>query len=217
MSYGRHTCFLVAVAAGLAVFAAAILASPELAAEAGANAFFLAYLLQSAVLMRRLSPRFLRDHARAEDPPAWLILAVTFGAVATATGSLFILINSKPAPDGVALTLALSSVPLGWATIHTMAAFHYAHVYWDMAGRHDRGEQRHCEFRRPLDFPGGHEPGGYDFLYYSFVIGMTAQTSDTAVTSTDMRKLTLLHSVVSYFFNTVIIAAAINLAVSLAP
>ena len=98
-----------------------------------------------------------------------------------------------------------------------MAAFHYADVYWDMAGRHDRGKQRHSAYKPPLDFPGGQQPGGYDFLYYSFVIGMTAQTSDTAVTSTDMRKLTLLHSVVSYFFNTVIVAAAINLAVSLAP
>jgi len=48
------------------------------------------------------------------------------------------------------------------------------------------------------------------------VIGMTAQTSDVGVTTTAMRKVTLLHSIVSFFFNTVLVAAAVNAAVSLA-
>ncbi|MDQ6438311.1 DUF1345 domain-containing protein [Mesorhizobium sp. LHD-90] len=207
MKYGRHASFLIAAAAGAATFAAASLVSPKFAPVAGANVFFLAYLVQSALLMRRLTPSFLRHHAKAEDPPAWLILAVTLGAVAAATGSLFLLINGVPAPGPVELTMALTSVTLGWATIHTMAAFHYAHVYWDATRREkeDGG----------LAFPETPAPGGYDFLYFSFVIGMTAQTSDTAITSTTMRKLNLLHSVVSYFFNAVIIAAAVNLAVSL--
>ena len=63
---------------------------------------------------------------------------------------------------------------------------------------------------RGLDFPGTAEPGGYDFLYFAFVIGMTAQTSDIAITSTAMRKINLVHAVVSFFFNTVLVAAAVN-------
>lgn len=59
-------------------------------------------------------------------------------------------------------------------------------------------------------------PGGYDFLYFAFVVGMTAQTSDVAVTTTAMRRVTLLHSIVSFFFNTVLVAAAVNAAVQLA-
>jgi uncharacterized membrane protein len=66
-----------------------------------------------------------------------------------------------------------------------------------------------------LDFPGTDMPGIYDFLYFSFVIGMTAQTSDVAITSTEMRRINLLHAVISYFFNTVLIAVAVNAAVAL--
>jgi len=47
------------------------------------------------------------------------------------------------------------------------------------------------------------------------VIGMTAQTADTAITTSQMRLVVLVHSVLSFFFNTVIVAAAVNLAVSL--
>ena len=90
-----------------------------------------------------------------------------------------------------------------------MAAMHYAHAFWStQSSGNTRGHG--------LDFPGTSEPGGYDFLYFSFVIGMTAQTSDVAITSTSMRKINLLHAVVSFFFNTVLVAAAVNGAVSLA-
>ena len=70
----------------------------------------------------------------------------------------------------------------------------------------------------PLEEPPYHdEPDGYDFLYYSLVIGMTAQTADVDVTETAMRKLTLIHAVVSFFFNTVILAVVVNAAVTLSP
>ncbi|WP_296737353.1 DUF1345 domain-containing protein [Mesorhizobium sp.] len=66
-----------------------------------------------------------------------------------------------------------------------------------------------------LEFPGGKRPEGWDFLYFSTVIGMTAQTADTGITTTHMRRVVLLHSILSFFFNAVILAAAVNLAVSL--
>lgn len=66
-----------------------------------------------------------------------------------------------------------------------------------------------------LDFPGGKPPERSDFLYFSAVIGMTAQTADTNITTSRMRRIVLIHSIVSFFFNTVIVAAAVNLAVSL--
>ena len=108
------------------------------------------------------------------------------------------------------LLLAFASVALGWLTIHTMAALHYAHIFWLPGDTEpdDRG--------KGLEFPGTPEPGAYDFLYFAFVIGMTAQTSDVAITLTAMRKVNLVHAIVSYFFNTVLVAAAVNAAVSLA-
>ena len=70
-------------------------------------------------------------------------------------------------------TLALPPGPLGWATIHTMAAFHYAQLYWrpGRAGAPCKG----------LDFPGDDAPDGWDFIYFAFVIGLAAQTADVTI------------------------------------
>jgi len=208
MKRGRHTSFIVAAGIGIAAFAATAPVLPRLAAEIGANVFFALYLLQAMVSMRRLTPDYLRTHASGEDLPAAMILLVTLGATAVATASLFLLINARPSPDLPELVLALISVALGWATIHTMASLHYAHLYWSAA-------QGARDPRKGLDFPGTEKPCGYDFLYFAFVVGMTAQTSDVALTSTTMRTINLLHAIVSFFFNAVIVAAAVNLAVSL--
>lgn len=66
-----------------------------------------------------------------------------------------------------------------------------------------------------LDFPGTPEPRGSDFVYFAFVIGMTAQTSDVQITTQRMRSINIVHAIVSFFFNTVLVAAAVNAAVAL--
>ena len=63
----------------------------------------------------------------------------------------------------------------------------------------------------PLHFPGGREPDYSDFAYYSFVVGMTSQVSDVAVTSQPMRRLTMLHGILAFLFNVVVLALAINI------
>lgn len=214
-AHRRHLPFYIGAIAGLLVLLAALWLIPELAIVVAANAFFLVYLLLTAIKLPKLTADFLQEHAAGEDEPAWVIFAVTLGAAAVAVGSLFMLINRSGAPNLLDLGLALSSVALGWAMVHTMAALHYAHGYWQ-PNRHAAGETQ--DRRSPLgglEFPGTKRPGGYDFLYFAFVIGMTAQTSDTAINSTAMRKLAVLHGAVSFFFNTVLVAAAVNLAVSL--
>jgi uncharacterized membrane protein len=62
-----------------------------------------------------------------------------------------------------------------------------------------------------LDFPREIEPDYWDFLYFSFVIGMTSQVSDVQVTSRSLRRLALLHGVLSFFFNAMILAMSINI------
>lgn len=136
--------------------------------------------------------------------------------IAVAIGSLFLIINANHKHPPLELLAALLSLPLGWITIHMMAALHYAHVYWrDDEVRDARGRP----VRQPvggLSFPGGDTPPqGWDFLYFAIVIGMTAQTADVEVTTTRMRRLVIVHSVVAFFFNTIIVAAAVNLAVTL--
>ena len=104
--------------------------------------------------------------------------------------------------------MAVAGVPLGWLTLHTLAAFHYANLYYAPrpGGREAGG----------LDFPGTKEPGPWDFLYFAFVIGMTAQVSDVAVRTAQMRRAALAHGVASFFYNTVILALAVNAAVNYA-
>ncbi len=220
----RYAPFYIAALCGLAMLALALSFWPALAIQSSANVFFIVYLVLELMKFPRLTPAFLRKHAASTDEPAWVIVAVTFGAVVFAVGSLFALVNKGGQPNPLELLLSLTSVALGWFSIHTMTALHYAHSYWrpgdrrrDMApgGReHDPGGPD--DEYGGLDFPGDDEPGGYDFLYYSLVIGMTAQTADVNITRTSMRKLTLIHAVVSFFFNTVLVAAAVNVAVSLA-
>ena len=206
--YGRHAPFYVGIGAAALGLAGALWLKPDFAVAVAAIAFFLCYLLLTAWRLPHLTAAYLEHYATDTDEPVAIIFAVTFAAAAVATGSLFVVLN-RPAATGLEFVLAFASVALGWLTIHTMAALHYAHIYWRPGGakaRKDRG----------LAFPGDAQPGVYDFLYFAFVIGMTAQTSDVAITSTAMRRVNLLHAVVSFFFNTVLVAAAVNAAVALA-
>lgn len=208
--YGRHLPFYVGLCAAVAGLAAALVLRPDLAIGSAAVAFFLCYLLLTAFRLPHLTAAYLENYATDSDEPVAIIFAVTFAAVAISIVSLFVVLNG-PAASGGEFALAFASVALGWVTIHTMAAMHYAHLYWRPGST-----KASPDAGRSLDFPGGAQPGVYDFLYFSFVIGMTAQTSDVVITSTAMRKVNLLHAIVSFFFNTVLVAAAVNAAVSLA-
>ena len=113
-----------------------------------------------------------------------------------------------PSPPGAArrpseLILAMITIGLSWAFIHTMFALHYVHEFYA-----ENGE-------RGMVFPGGEEEPDYgDFLYFSLVIGMTSQVSDVAVTSRSMRRLTLVHSVLAFVFNIAVLALSINIIAS---
>jgi uncharacterized membrane protein len=106
-------------------------------------------------------------------------------------------------PRLLRVALTLLALAGSWLLIQTVFAFHYAKAYYRPrpAGEHLRG----------LRFPGGAEPDYLDFLYYACVIGMTSQVADVAVSSRPMRRLTLVHGVVSFGFNLVILALGVNL------
>ena len=206
----RHLPFYCALAAGAAGALLAFWLPVTEAIVIAANAFFAVYLVLAFPGLTRLTAEHLRTHASAEDEPVWIIFLVTLGAAVTAIVALFVLINEGGKPHALNLALAVSAVPLGWFTIHMMAATHYAHVYWQ-----PDGQQETRVYRGGLDFPGTENPAGIDFVYFAFVTGMTAQTSDVAVTTQTMRAINIVHGIVSFFFNTVLVAAAVNLVVSL--
>jgi uncharacterized membrane protein len=186
---------------------------PDLAVVIGANVFFLLYLVLALASIPKLTPGYLRRNADSADEPVWIIFIVTVAAAVVALASLFVLLNRQGSPDPLGFALTIASVPLGWFTIHTMAALHYAHLYWQPETTEESAAAGQA--REGLDFPGKGEPGGTDFLYFSYVVGMTAQTSDVALLSPAMRMPCLVHSVISFFFNTVLVAAAVNVVVSL--
>lgn len=206
----RHVPFYCALAAGASCALLGVWLPPVQTIVLAANAFFAVYLALTLAGLKGMTADYLRKHASATDEPVWIIFLVTLAAVAAAVAALFILINSAGQPGPLNFTLSLAAVPLGWFTIHLMAAMHYAHLYWQPEDTEERRTHR-----GGLDFPGTKDPCGVDFVYFSFVTGMTAQTSDVSVTTSGMRTINVVHGIVSYLFNTVLVAAAVNLAVSL--
>jgi len=208
MPPSRYMPFMVAALAIAVGLASAWWLDWELAVILAANGFFVTYQLLETPRIGRLTQEYLRKYAANSDAPLPFIYATTLATVTAALVSLFIVINAPGDASAVRLTLALASVPLGWATIHLMAAIHYAHLFWQPGP----GEGKP---RLGLTFPGTREPEGWDFVYFAFVIGMAAQTSDVAITGAHIRKFALAHSIAAFFFNTVLVAAAVNFAVSL--
>jgi len=141
------------------------------------------------------------------------IFGVTAIVVAVAVLFLFLALSEGEQVNPYEVWTSAVSVVLGWFTVHTMAALHYAYEYY----AEPKGTERSGAAVGGLDFPGdGAEPDGGAFIYFSYVVAMTAQVSDVEVTSRSMRRLVTLHGVFSFFFNTVILAATVNVAVTLA-
>jgi uncharacterized membrane protein len=171
------------------------------------------YLALVALVVAEATPEQLRRRARELDPRRWVITALI---VAAATVSLFALgftlqkvPNESLAGLLTRLTLAGLTVAGSWTLVHTTFALHYAHHYYG-----DGPAPGPQDDRGGLAFPGDELPDYWDFLYFSFVVGMTCQVSDVQVTSRAMRRITLLHGVLAFLFNTVILALAVNLLAS---
>jgi len=138
------------------------------------------------------------------------IVAASFAGL---VGACFLLSSAKTAGGSEAIrhvALAASTVISSWLLVHTMLSLHYAHVYYC-----DCDESETSSATGGLSFPGDEAPEFLDFAYFSFVIGMTFQVSDVEVTSQTIRRLVLFHGLLSFAFNTVIVAFSINLASTL--
>jgi uncharacterized membrane protein len=142
-----------------------------------------------------------------EEGRAALLALVGTAAIATLIALGFELFSAK-AMQGLArnlrLLLTLSTIFGSWLFVHFVFALYYAHEYHAMkAARSARGG---------LVFPGEPVPDYWDFIYFSLVVGTTAQTSDVAVTSRLMRRAVAAHGLLSFIYNTAVIAFTVNLA-----
>jgi len=166
------------------------------------------------VVIVRMPQTKLRAQARAQDISHLLISIFVVVAASVALFAVGFLLGTNkagPQPHLTAhLVLTLSTVVFSWMLVHTVFGLHYAHIFYGDSS--EPGQDRHAG---GLEFPGEHPPNYFDFAYFAFVIGMTCQVSDVQITSRKLRRLTLLHSVLSFGFNTVILALLINTVSSL--
>jgi len=136
----------------------------------------------------------MQDETRSE-----IFAIVLISTFAGLLAVILLLINKDIEP--LDLIVAISGMFLSWFLVHTTFGMRYAHLYYGDS-KTNKGSG--------LDFPGNDEPDFIDFAYFSFVLGMTFQVSDVEISSRKIRRLSLLHSLIAFIFNTVIVALTIN-------
>jgi uncharacterized membrane protein len=200
--------FAVALGAGVLAALGFSMALPaSLALLQGWVVTTVVYLAWIWLTVRGRGPEETAEHAAAIDPDRlttdWLLVV---SAVASLVAVAFVLVRAtaQQGPGEYAqVGLALLSVVLSWAMVHTVFMLRYARLYY--AGDHP------C-----ITFGGPDRPTYADFAYFSFVIGMTYQVSDTTLNGTTIRRTVLGHSLLAYLFGTGIVAGAVSLVTSLA-
>ena len=209
-AFGRHIRFVVALGCGLAAFAIGRLADLPVAVLAGGDVFYGVFLGLSLILIAGQSAADLQQRAQSEDEGVGIVFLIIVATMLFFVVAVFEALAGRHGGALAPLLLAGIGAPLGWLVLHTAMAFHYAdlHYFDDPSTPSDDAGS--------LDFPGGKEPCAWDFLYFSFVVGMTCQVSDVAVRTTTMRRAVLWHGLAAFFFNTVFIAMAVNAAVAMA-
>lgn len=169
------------------------------------------YLGLAFIMMSRGNKGHIRHRAQRQQTGRFFILGTITSA---ATASLFaifkILGGLKDMPEltvNLHLALACFTVISSWLLVQTLFAQIYAHEYYL--------EPEHDGIIYPLNFPSDDEPDYWDFLYFATIIGMTSQVSDVAIRGRLVRRIATAHGILSFFFNTGILALAINIAASL--
>jgi uncharacterized membrane protein len=162
------------------------------------------YLVLAFRLMASCGINRIKLRAAHQDEGRITILVLV---VASALASLLAILAELAGAQGANrepahLALAAFTILLSWAFTHTIFAIHYAHEYYDEKAHQGGG----------LNFPGAEPPDYWDFVYFSFVIGMTSQVSDVAVASSALRRLVAVHGVVSFIFNVTLVALMVNIA-----
>jgi uncharacterized membrane protein len=172
------------------------------------NAGAALYIALSLRLILRAAPERIQDRAEQEDDGRFFVLLLVMASSAAILFSVpgqmaAIKAQTSALQSASHLALAIGTVISAWAFTQISFAFHYAHDYYRAQSQGQAGG---------LLFPDTTQPLYADFLYFSCIIGTSAQTADININSRPMRLLVLLHCVQAFFFNTMILAIVINMA-----
>jgi uncharacterized membrane protein len=166
------------------------------------------------VMMASATPDGMRRRAALEDEGRYTVLILSAAAaIAILLTIVFELHGLKNLPAdraGLHATLAAGTILLSWFFMNTIFALHYAHGYYGNAD-----PSSNYKPTGGLVFPGRPDPDYWDFLYFSFVVGMTFQVSDVPIEDHSLRRDGLIHGVLAFFFNVIIVALTINIVAGL--
>lgn len=197
----------IALAAGLPaglLLWLAVGARWEMALVGGWDVFVLVLLAQNWPMILRKNAAITKLRCQQEDFGGPWIIVVAFLASTIGMVSAILVLARGSQYHGAELWLmtitGIWAVSGSWTLLHTAYALHYARLYYGS------GEEAYG-----LKFPGEEAPDDLDFVYFSFTIGMTFQTADVDTTRGPMRRAVLLHAIISFIYNTTILALTITL------
>jgi uncharacterized membrane protein len=170
-----------------------------------------AYLVLAFRVMTHCpSDRIRTRSARQDDSAAVILVLILLAVFSSFAGILDLLGAAKTASNEGKLLfvgLAAATILVSWTVTQVAFTLHYAHEYYVLERMSDHSA---------LAFPGTSNPDYWDFFYFATSFGAASQTSDVAIVARSLRRLATLHAIVSFFFNTMVLALTINLAASLA-
>jgi uncharacterized membrane protein len=204
-----HVRFWVSLAFGIASYfflpGTLSFISRTLVSWDGAVALFLVMIY---LWMRRLTPEQLRAHYAEEDPSGPIILATVVAAallsVLAIVEPLATLRHLEERQRLWQFALVLITLVDSWLLVPVMFTMHYADRFYSVPPQN-----------RPLVFPRTEMPGFWDFAYFSFTIAAACQTADVSTTETSIRRVVIVHEIISFAFNVAIIGFAINITAGL--
>jgi len=172
------------------------------------DVFALSILIPSWLFLFKCPASKIRTEATREDGSRAFVLFMIMVSSFASMFTVLLLILSKEASSSslaIFLPVAICGMLLSWILVHTTFTFRYAHMYY---GDDENDASRHAA---GLEFPEEKKPDYLDFAYFSFVIGMTFQVSDVEISARKIRRLALLHGLLSFGLNTFVVALTINL------
>ncbi len=206
LNLDARTRWIVATVVGIAgYFLIHLFASTPTCVIAAWDCFALTLLILIWIAILNSGIDHIRYRARTQDLSRLLIFIFTVAAACSSIFAVIVLLSAarKGSHLGLHATLSILAILSSWTLVHTMFAMRYAHAYYG-------GDQSAKAHSGGLEFPSDDCPNYLDFAYFSFVIGMTCQVSDVQITSKSLRTLALIHGILSFGFNTIILALTIN-------
>ncbi|OOQ59342.1 DUF1345 domain-containing protein [Mucilaginibacter pedocola] len=168
----------------------------------------LTIIILNWVIILWAHPREIRKIASLEDSSRYLVFLFVMTASLVSLVAMYLLLKSTKGQSDETISgyiiLAMSAVVVSWWLVHTVYTMRYAHLYYDTSTAKD-STKGGLEFPKDIT-----DPDYMDFVYFSFVIGMTFQVSDVQITSRHLRRIAWAHGLIAFAFNTAIVALSIN-------